>query len=57
VAAFFVWWPLVLAVVQMMGREDPLLLPRGFERYTSPSKSSRREAEETKARRAYRGLG
>jgi hypothetical protein len=41
----------------MMGPEDPVLLPRAFESYTSPSKSSRREAEEAKARRAYRGLG
>jgi hypothetical protein len=57
VAAFFVCWPLVLAVLQMMGREDPALLPRGFEGYTSPSKSSRPEAEEAKARGACRGLG
>jgi hypothetical protein len=41
----------------MTGREDPVLLQRGFERYTSRSKSSGREAEEAKARRAYRGLG
>ena len=39
------FWPFVLAVLLMMGREDPVLLPRGFERYTTPSKSSRREAE------------
>ena len=32
----------------MMGRENAVLLPRGFERYTSPSKSSRREAEESR---------
>lgn len=40
----------------VMGRENPVLLPHGFERYTSRSKSSRREAEEAKPRRAYRGL-
>ena len=41
----------------MMGREDPVLLPRGFERYTDRSRSSRSEAAEPHARHTYRGVG
>ena len=38
----------------MMGREDPVLLSRGFGRYTTPSKGGRREADEKGAPRVQR---
>jgi hypothetical protein len=37
--------PLVLAVLVMKGREDPVLQSRGTGRYTTPIKSGRRKAE------------
>ena len=48
------FWPRVLAIQLMMGREDPVALPPGLERHTTLSKRSRREAEEEGTPRVQR---